>query len=147
MFMVNNFNGDFMKHYKHSYTELAKIGRRYYGDSNFCSVLAVAVVADISYGKAFHAYKREGRRTRTGTHKITQHSVLKQFKLKSERDYDKTAIYSGKTLNNVLTACKRWTGRYLVYVRGHVLAVRDGICEDWTAEGSRRRVIAIYKVS
>jgi hypothetical protein len=25
--------------------------------------------------------------------------------------------------------------------------VRDGVCEDWTAEGSRRRVISIYKVS
>ena len=147
MFMVNNFNGDFMKHYKHSYEELAKIGRRYYGDTNFCSVLAVAVVADISYGKAFHAYKREGRRTRTGTHLYTQNQVLKRFNLKTEIDWDKMQIYQRKTLNNVLRDCKRWTGRYLVYVRGHVLAIRDGVCEDWTAEGSRRQVVTIYKVS
>lgn len=147
MFMVNNFNGDFMKHYKHSYKELAKIGRRYYGDTNFCSVLAVAVVADISYGKAFHAYKREGRRTRTGTRQMMQHQVLNQFKLKSERDFDKTDTYYRKTLNNVFKDCKNWTGRYLIYVSGHVLAIRDGVCEDWSAEGSRRRVIAIYKVS
>jgi hypothetical protein len=145
--MVNNFNGDFMKHYKHSYAELAKIGRRYYGDTNFCSVLAVAVVADISYGKAFHAYKREGRRTRTGTHVYTQQRVLKGFKLTSKLDCDKTAIYQRKTLNNVFKDCKRWTGRYLIYVSGHVLAIRDGVCEDWTAEGSRRKVISIYKVS
>lgn len=136
-----------MKNYKHSYNELAKIGRRYYGDTNFCSVLAVSVVADISYGKAFHAYRREGRRTRCGTHQLMQHAVLKQFKLKSTLDGDKTRLYSGKTLNNVLMACCRWSGRYLVYVRGHVLAVRDGVCEDWTAEGSRRKVIAVYKVS
>ncbi len=27
-----------MKHYKHSYAELAKIGRRYYNDTNFSGV-------------------------------------------------------------------------------------------------------------
>jgi hypothetical protein len=145
--MVNNFNGDFMKHYKHSYSELAKIGNRYYGDTNFCSVLAIAVVADISYGKAFHAYKRAGRRTRQGTYIQMQNSVIKSFNLKMTPDFDKMAIYQGKTLNNVLNACKNWSGRYLVYVRGHVLAIRDGICEDWTAEGSRRKVTTIYKVS
>ena len=147
MFMVNNFNGDFMKHYKHSYEELAKIGRRYYGDTNFCSVLAVAVVADISYGKAFHAYRRVGRFTGKGTHRATQQMVLKKFNVSVRLDRDKTYGYEGKTLNNVLRDCKHWTGRYLVYVRGHVLAIRDGVCEDWTAEGSRRQVVSIYKVS
>ena len=73
--------------------------------------------------------------------------IIKQFKLKSTLDGDKTRLYSGKTLNNVLMAGCRWSGRYRVYVRGHVLAVRDGVCEDWTAEGSRRKVIAVYKVS
>ena len=136
-----------MKHYKHTYSELAKIGNRYYGDTNFCSVLAIAVVADISYGKAFHAYKRAGRRKRQGTYIQMQNKIVKEFNLKMTPDFDKMAIYQGKTLNNVLNACKNWSGRYLVYVRGHVLAIRDGICEDWTAEGSRRKVTTIYKVS
>ena len=111
------------------------------------SVLAVAVVADISYGKAFHAYRSVGRFTGKGTHRATQQMVLKKFNVSVRLDRDKTYGYEGKTLNNVLRDCKHWTGRYLVYVRGHVLAIRDGICEDWTAEGSRRRVTDIYKVS
>ncbi len=47
-----------MKHFKHSYSELAKVGKLYYDESSYCAVLATAVVCDLSFGKALSFSKK-----------------------------------------------------------------------------------------
>jgi hypothetical protein len=137
-----------MKHYKLSYEELAKQGRRYYNDTNFCTVIALAVDCDLPFGKAYHTYKRLGREHRHGTYRETQNRALSNFKRKAVFDTDKTAMFRDRTVNQLLKHIANWKGRYWVYIRGHVIAIRDGVCEDWTAleRACRRKVIDVYQI-
>ena len=137
-----------MKHYKHSFEELAQAGRRHYNDSGFCTVIALAVACDISFGKAYHTYKRLGRKDRRGTYEDMQLKALAKFKKKAVFDRDKTAMFRDKTVNQLLKHTADWKGRYWVYIRGHVIAIRDGVCEDWTAmeRACRRKVLNVYKI-
>jgi hypothetical protein len=137
-----------MKHYKLSYEELAKQGRRYYNDANFCTVIALAVACDLPFGKAYHTYKRLGRDHRRGTYRETQHEALSNFKKVAVFDIDKTAMFRDRTVNQLLKHIANWKGRYWVYVNGHVIAIRDGVCEDWTAleRACRRKVIDVYQI-
>ncbi len=135
-----------MKVHKHSYSELARIGQTYHKDSNFCSLVATCVATGKPFSKVFRAYKAEGRRVRSGTHKMTQGIVLRGFGRKLVTDDSKTRAYS--TLAGVANDCHTWgAGVYWIYVRGHVAAVRDGILEDWSAiRKYRGRVITIHKI-
>jgi len=140
-----------MKNYKHSYAKLAKIAQRYYGDDGFCAVIALAVGCDISFGKAFHALKREGRRTGDGTYRYQQNHALRCFGKRLQHDSvtGGTKTEDCRTLGTVAKRCKDWEGTYYIYVRGHVACVRDGILEDWSAsvtKGSRYRVLDVYKL-
>lgn len=135
-----------MKVYKHSYAELARIGQTYHKDKNFCSLVATCVATGKPFSKVFRAYKAEGRRVRSGTHKVTQGIVLRGFGRKLVADESKTRAYS--TLAGVANDCHTWgAGVYWIYVRGHVAAVRDGVLEDWSAiRKYRGRVITIHKI-
>lgn len=137
-----------MKHYKHSFEELAQAGRRHYNDTNFCTVIALAVACDLPFGKAYHTFKRIGRKDRRGTYVSDQKKALSKFNKKMVKDKDKTAMFQDKTVNQLLKDIANWKGRYWVYIRGHVIAIRDGVCEDWTAmeRACRRKVIDVYKI-
>ena len=135
-----------MKVHKHSYAELARIGQTYHKDKNFCSLVATCVATGKPFSKVFRAYKAEGRRVRSGTHKVTQGIVLRGFGRKLVADDSKTRAYS--TLAGVANDCHTWgAGVYWIYVIGHVAAVRDGVLEDWSAiRKYRGRVITIHKI-
>ena len=135
-----------MKVHKHSYAELARIGQTYHKDKNLCSLEATCVATGNPFSKVFRAYKAEGRRVRSGTHKVTQGIVLRGFGRKLVADDSKTRAYS--TLAGVANDCHTWgAGVYWIYVRGHVAAVRDGVLEDWSAiRKYRGRVITIHKI-
>lgn len=137
-----------MKHYKLSYEELAKQGRRYYNDTNFCTVIALAVACDLPFGKAYHTFKRAGRQHRRGTMIAQAWKALGEFGRGMEKDEQKQADWEGRTVNQMLKDCKHWKGRYFVYVNRHVIAIRDGVCEDWTAleKCCKRKIEYVYKI-
>ena len=129
-----------MKHFKHSFEELYKVGQRYYSDSGFCAVIATAVACDISFGKALSFSKKVGRTHRKGTSLVMIHGML---------------ALGGKKITPIanfgatLTTSERHapkTGRYMFLVRGHVAAMRDGVLEDWTSGGSKRKILVTYKI-
>lgn len=132
-----------MKEYRHSYATLKHVATTHYSDNNFCSVIAVAVATNNSFGKVFNAYKRLGRRARCGTYQSQQLKVLKSFGKGLEIDVNKT--FKFKTLKTLSKHCGDWEGVYLVYVRGHVACIRDGILEDWS-DNYLGRIKYIYKV-
>ncbi len=138
-----------MKHYKQSYAELAKVGRRYYNDTNFCTVIALAVACDIPFGKAYHTFKRAGRQHRRGTMVRQAYGALREFGREMKLDIEKTMEWENRTVNQMLKDVKNWKGRYFVYINRHVIAIRDGVCEDWTAleKCCRRKVVDVYKIS
>lgn len=129
-----------MKHFKHSYEELHKIAQRYYSDTGFCSVIATAVACDVSFGKALSFSRKAGRKHRKGSNLAAIHSMM---------------AMGGKKLTPVdnfgatLTTSERRapkTGRYMFLVSGHVATMRDGVLEDWSKGGSRRKILVTYKI-
>jgi hypothetical protein len=129
-----------MKHFRHSYKELHKVGERYYSDDNFCAVIATAVACDISFGKALSFSRKAGRKHLKGSSLAMIHSMM---------------ALGGKKMTPVdnfgatLTTSERHapkTGRYIFLVSGHVAAMRDGVLEDWTSGGSKRKILVTYKI-
>ena len=120
-------------------TELYHIARKHYKDSNCCAVVAIAITCQVSFGKAFNLAKRLGRITGKGTpwRIITTSYEALGYKLVRVESGAKTVSTLGRHLPS--------SGRYLVHVRGHVLAFDDGVVKDWS-EGRRHRIKDIYQV-
>ncbi len=120
-------------------TELYHLARKFYKDSNCCAVVALAITCQVSFGKAFNTAKRNGRVTGRGTPWHTIHNSYKDlgYKLVRVRCEAKTVASLEKHLSN--------KGRFLVHVRGHVLAFDDGVVKDWS-EGRRHRIKDVWKI-
>lgn len=125
---------------EYSYQELAKIGAKYYKDRNFCTVVALAVTCQQSFGKAYHTMKRLGRQDTKGAQYGLIYKAVDILGFKAEKV---NGLY-GKQVKSV-TKLLPSTGLYMVHVRGHVLAVRNGEVIDWT-EGRAHRIIRVYKI-
>jgi|TARA_R100000093_G_C1935573_1_gene70216 hypothetical protein len=131
-----------------SYEQLAAIAAKYYGDRNCCTVIATAKACKVSYGKAFNACKREGRRTGHGTKPkvyLLAMASLGYF----AGDIQSPLI--GRTIGKAERYLPK-KGTFLIHVRGHVAAYVDGKLHDWSsAEHSgkprRHRITAIRKVT
>lgn len=127
--------------FKHvSYESLKQSARHYRGEGGYCTVIMVALVLGWKFGKARSEWKRRGRRDGCGTYFRDQKQLLADhgvtLKLFSYR--------TGGTLSTVASKVPS-KGMFLVYSRGHVSVVRDGVLEDWATD-SRKRVIDIYQV-
>jgi len=132
-----------IKHFKHSYEELAKVGRKYYNDTNFCTVIGLAVACDLSFGKARALAKRKvGRRDRRGLNLL---EIIALYKMMGKNLVPVPNVY-GKTLATVSRNVPI-NGRYMFLTRTHCAVSRDGILEDWSADGdSRKRIDTVYKI-
>lgn len=127
------------------YRELARVAERYYDDSNFCSVIAVAIATGRKFGKCRAAFKRQNRRHRCGTYQHQQSAVLEELGFRRHREAELTAMAKGCWLQNV-TRHLPSVGTFWVYTSGHVTCVKDGVIEDWSDDGSRKRIKSIYRV-
>ena len=131
-----------IKHFRHSYAELAKNGRKYYNDDNFCTVIGLAVACDLSFGKAYNLAKRTVNRSHRRGLKV--HAIHKLYES------------MGKVLIPCPSPCKTLstlkrsvppTGRYMFLTASHCAVSRDGIVEDWCADNPRRLPIqSTYKI-
>jgi len=117
-----------------------EIGRKYYNDTNNCAVVAVAIVCRVAYGKAFNTLKRLGRVTGRGTPITLTVPALNQLGFQSEH------IEFNKCTVSTITRQLDKNSMYLVRVRGHILAVRNGDVIDWS-KGRRHRVLQVLKVT
>jgi hypothetical protein len=126
------------------------------GETNDCSVKAVAVVAGVVYDEAHRALAARGRKLRKGawTHDIL--AVVRLFgKEVARRDAREFICQYPSPHRDVLKSVtthhprrfnKAWPkGKFLLFSKGHVSAVVDGQLHDW-AVNKAKRVIAIYEV-
>jgi len=127
-----------MKEY--SYQELANIGRKYYKDRNFCTVVALAVTCQQAFGKCYHTMKRLGRKDGHGAFGVLDGVKILGYNA-TRIDHELVYNRQVKTVTKLLPA----TGHYMVFVRGHVLAVRNGQVIDWT-EGRAHRIMSVWKI-
>lgn len=127
-----------MKQY--TYAELAKIGQKYYQDRNFCSVIALAVCCNQSFGKVYHTMRRLGRETTKGVRRHTIYDALDTLGHTSEI-IDGLYNKQVKSLHKYLPQ----KGVFMIHVRGHVLSYRDGKIEDWT-DGRSFRILEVRAI-
>jgi hypothetical protein len=122
------------------YEDLRRTAVRHYNDNNFCTVVAVASVTGMSFGKARIKMQKAGRPHRKGAYNYQYYEVIKRRGYRLER-------IIGFEGHHVRTMGKKLKGKgnFLVQVQGHVLAVMDGVINDW-AVNSCRRVKTVYKV-
>ena len=126
-----------------TYDELNQVACKYYPqESGHCAVIAVAVAADVSYGKARSYLFKEGRKTGKGTYPQWTYNAMNKlgYTLHSYKgDYPKTLATAARILP------KR--GTFLLRSFRHISAVRDGVLQDWAAEtGSRKRILQVIVV-
>jgi len=135
----------FNKKFNHSYAELARVGRKYYGDTNFCALIAAAVINDWSFGIA--KSKMESRKYRKHGRGVYASDSLALY-----AEHGKVAIpvdpaKFGKNLYGVSKNVPK-DGRYIFHISGHIAAVRNGILEDWSAglKKSLKPILECYKI-
>ena len=112
-----------------TYEEMAKIGRKYYNDSNYCSIIAIAIACDKSYGKVYNDLKKLGRRDNRG-------ADLKQVKA-CVRKYKKEMVLLPERQGATFSKCSKTAHRHAGTVRmhlsrGHIAAQINGNLEDWS---------------
>jgi GMP synthase-like glutamine amidotransferase len=116
-----------------TYDKLKEIGLKY-NDINFCGVIALCTVLDISFKRAKRKLEKRGRKHRRGTYDHTLHGVIRNhgYNIKMLPEG------SGYLHRNKITANqaqKKYNkGTYLVTFHGsidHVACLKDGHYNDW----------------
>ena len=118
------------------------------GDTNACTVIATAIVCGCSHASADRVLNEIGKRERRkgvyfhGTQLM--HDVLSRFNKVASCEYSSRDGGRGFSLK---TVAKRYPkGRYLVFIRGHVAALRNGKLDDWS-DGRSHKVLAVFKIT
>lgn len=128
------------KTYK-NYDQFVKIGRKYYNDEGFCGVVAVAVGAQVSFGKARAELERQGRQHRQGTATYQIERALNVLGCSVKTAFADNIAFSSlvKKLDKSKT--------YLVYTRGHVTCIDKGVIMDWMTANRRHKVMFIQQIT
>lgn len=122
------------------YEELKRVASSYYKDHNYCTVIALAVTCNLKFGKSKAIMSRNGRVTGKGACL----PIIEQAIAEAGHRVVKKSYSVGGTMSTVASRLDS-SKTYMVFVRGHVAAVRDGIVQDWT-EGRRHRVQVVWEI-
>lgn len=126
------------------------------GEENDCTVRALANVLGAPYPLAHKILTAAGRKPRDGMRWSEWSKVYSRLglKLMSVHGTTKNArfiakatnvtVSNGVTLEKILTELQ--SGRYVVHIRGHVLAVIDGKIHDYGYNKAGSRVASVYKL-
>lgn len=109
-------------------------------ETNDCTVKAITAVTGVHYVDVHALMAKHGRPYRKGAKKYTQFSTLRDLGFVIE-----DVKVKSKTVRTLGREFKGRPGNYLVWVKGHVLAVKDGEVLDWT-NGRCHRVIRVVRV-
>tara|TARA_R110002167_G_scaffold243200_2_gene448776 strand:+ start:769 stop:1206 length:438 start_codon:yes stop_codon:yes gene_type:complete len=128
------------KLYQHLKTQSEKIN-----ETNDCAVKAIAVACGIQYKDAWNLARKFGRRFRgrTNSYRITFPAIKsKGFVCTDVWNHKMNKAKTIRSLKPLIPS----RGVFLVFVRGHVFAVRGGEIHDWS-EGRCHRITLIVRVS
>ena len=137
---------------RQDFKQLQAVALDSYKDRNFCTVAALAMTLDWSFGKAHRWMAKMGKRKQGGSMyimawrpaiELAAKNVGKRF---TEGDYHIRGDGRAMTLSRF---CKEYpTGTYYVQVNRHAVAIVDGVMHDWTADtAGRRKIITSFKLT
>lgn len=125
-----------------------------YREHNDCTVKGLAVLFGCTYGVAHRALDKHGRQRRRGAPWVTIDAAVSQlserFGVTTETHGKPSASvsyarYCGVETMTIKQFIRRHPkGVYLLAMRGHVAALRDGVLYDWTADTAQRRQVTGY---
>lgn len=126
------------------------------GETNDCTVRALAIAGAVAYQEAHAAMKAAGRRDRhgpkafgrleQGVRRIDCPAITKAARaLGIDIRRMEKHEYRAKTVSSAPRDPKLQAGHYIVLVRGHALAVVQGEVCDWT-EGRKHQVKEVYEL-
>jgi hypothetical protein len=126
-----------------------------WGESNDCTVKAVAIATGVNYETAHGKCALRGRSYRKGLSESKMRWAMKDLDFVTEvvegnhkmsptlwrQKYNSSMTIGSMQRAGIIP--KR--GVYIVFTRSHVLCVRAGQIHDWTS-GRRHRVTSVYHV-
>jgi len=125
-----------------TYETLSRVARLYYPkEKGYCAVIAVALAGKVTFGKARSYLFKEGRKDGKGTPQLWTYKVLNKLGYGIHEytgSYPKTLATAARVLPKL--------GTFTIHTRGHISVVQDGVLQDWSANGSRKRVISIQEI-
>lgn len=120
-------------------------------EHNDCAVKAVALYCEVSYQQAHAVLKSLGRKDRCGTLDIVIRKAIRRITgnslfLAHHMDWVSEYPAPHHNLKSMTTyhpvrfkkVFEKKTGKYLIFVRGHVLVMIDGEVIDWTNDKAMR---------
>lgn len=135
---------------RQNFKELAATAVVNYKDKNFCTVAALAMTLDWSFGKAHRHMAKHGRKNKRGMFERDWAPAIAEAAIKAGKrfiagDWHRRA--DGRTMTLKRFCREHPTGTYYVKVSGHAVAIVDGVMHDWTADtAGRRKIIGAYKL-
>jgi hypothetical protein len=125
------------------YAALAE-SSKFHGEKNDCTVKALAISGNLTYGVAHTMMAKRGRKPRMGSHTAYVISALQELGKNVEHVSERASFQNVKTIKAIQSLNLR--GCYLIRTSGHILAMESGIVHDWTANRCHR-ICDIYRVS
>lgn len=115
------------------------------GDTNFCGPVALAIVADRPIKEVNESMIRKGRRVvGKGVFDCDWKAELKDMRVEWI-DVTKEVKAAGATTVNNITKVLNPNKRYLINIRGHLLAFAGGEIQDWTAD-RRHKITRVLEI-
>lgn len=130
--------------------------RRALNETNDCAVVALALVADVTYPVAHETLRQVGRKPRRGTYVVHTLEALKRlgknYRMIMSRDLINTYPGVHKNLRHVTSHHPRRFPKtfsdnktYLFVTSRHILAVKGNTVHDWSINKSLQ-VQTIYEI-
>jgi len=121
------------------YRKLANVRAKYYpNEGNDCSVKAVAMAGNVSYGKARAALARQGRVEGEG---VAMPLILNALAEITGKTWD---VQLGHGVKTLATARKLGSEPACILTDSHISYYADGRVHDW-AEGRRKSILCVYR--
>lgn len=114
------------------------------GENNDCVVRATAIALGLEYDHVHAVFAAHGRTPGRRTKRHVSAAVFAELFPCIAREFAIKDANRFQTLAQFRKGHK--TGRFIVFVRGHALALVNGTVHDWTP-GPRRRVQMFWNVS
>ena len=131
-----------MKRRQYTYEQLRKVAKVIYKDKGFCTVIATALAAKVSFGKAYQAMKDNDRKHGRGALLGECCDAIKSLGCSVIGIY----TYHWKTFSQTVKLLPK-DKIYLISTDKHVTCVLYGKVQDWVKTNSRKRVRVVYEVT
>ncbi len=127
------------------YDSLKQAASHYKGETNYCSVIALAITMGCKFGKARSLMAKQiNRKTGQGTHKHLAHTIYTRL----GKTLTELPMGRGFMIANSTSRLPRH-GTFLIYSSGHVTALKDGVLHDWCTDPRARgkRMKQVFQVT